>query len=186
MKLLKQKLRKQILFHLAKQREEERREKSNKILKILFSLPQFAAARIIMFYLSFDGEVDTSSMIKKARALGKKIAVPLIKKKTREILPVFLDFQNGLLEKGPYGILQPKVKNKCAFSLSDLDIAIIPGVAFDLDGNRLGRGMGYYDRFLSCLPPKVFTIGLAFSFQVFDRLTAVEPHDFSVQKILYA
>jgi len=185
-KHLKQQFRKKILFRLARQKEEERRKTSSKILKMLFSLPQFAVAKIIMFYLSFDGEVDTSIMIKEAKSLGKRIAVPLIKRQTRELIPVLFDFKETLLEKGPYGILQPKVQNKNVLQLPELDMVIIPAVAFDLDGNRLGRGMGYYDRFLSKLPPKVFTIGLGFSFQVFDRLPFVEPHDISVQKILYA
>jgi len=186
MKQSKQKLRKEILSHLIKQKEEDRRTKSKKIVEMLFSLPQVLAAKIILFYLSFDGEVDTDFMMKKARALGKRIAVPLIKKKTKQLKPVKIDYQRKFLEKGPYGILQPKATNKCRLSSGDLDVVIVPGIAFDLDGNRLGRGKGYYDRFLYSLPKKVFTIGLAFDFQVFDRLSTVESHDISVDKILYA
>ena len=186
MKHLKQILRKKMLSRLIKQKEEERQVKSSKIVRMLFSLPQVLAAKIILFYLSFDGEVESGSMIKKAKTLGKRIAVPIIKKKTRQLKPVCIDFREKLLEKGPYGILQPKASNKCQVSLTDLDVVIVPGIAFDLDGNRLGRGLGYYDRFLYSLPKKVFKVGLAFDFQVFDRFSTVEPHDVSVDKVLYA
>ena len=134
-----------------------------------------------MFYISFGGEVDTREMIKEAKKLGKLIAVPVSGLK-RTIRPCKWDGRQRL-EKGRYGILEPMQKS--FFGIKALDLVIVPGVAFDRRGNRLGRGKGYYDTFLSRLPKDTPSIGLAFDFQILPTLPTT-PTDVSVRRVIFA
>ena len=179
-------IRSQLLKKLKKQKEVERLKKSFKIHQKLFSLPEFIKAKIVFFYLSFDGEVETFRMIEKAISLGKKVAVPVIKRRTRKLSPSLIDGCGYGLELGPYGIYQPKVSRICNIPLRTIDLIIVPAVAFDLKGNRIGRGLGYYDRFLHSLPRRIPSIGLAFDFQVLGTIPSIEPHDFAVDRVLYS
>ena len=134
-------------------------------------------------------------MIEEALKLGKKIAVPACDIKAKEIKPCLLrTLENRHLKKGAYGISEP---SPCAQGLGEpfatqlidpakIDLCIVPGLAFDLSGNRLGRGLGYYDRFLSRLPESAHKIGLAFKFQVLKRLPFCLPHDVRVDKVIFA
>lgn len=183
-KTTKNYLRQQLLKKLKNQKEVERLKSSFKIHKKLFSLPEFIKAKIVFCYLSFDGEVETFKMIEKAITWGKKVAVPVIKKRGRKLVPSLIEDCDYGLEVGPYGICQPKASHMRNIPLKKIDLVVVPAVAFDLKGNRIGRGMGYYDRFLHALPHKVPTIGLAFRFQVLDQIPALESHDFPVDRVL--
>lgn len=169
---------------ISKQNEEERKKKSQIIKRLLFKLKEFKKAKLILFYLSFKGEVDTLPMIKEALKKGKKIAVPICDKKTKKIIPCQIQSLQGVLKEGCYGILEPK-----KFKPIDpewIDLVIVPGLAFDKDCNRLGRGLGYYDRFLAQIPITASRIGLAFDFQVLKTLPYLESHDMPINRILFA
>ncbi len=182
----KKKIREVVLQKLKKHKEEERLKKSSKIASKLFLLSEFLKAKTILFYLSFDGEVDTLRMIKNAMKQGKKVAVPVIHKKAREIVPSVLEDFDAELKIGPYGVLHPKEEYIRPIPLEKIDLVVVPGLAFDKAGNRLGRGMGYYDRFLSRIHKDTPVIGLAFDFQIIDDFPPLEPHDLSVSKVLFA
>ena len=119
------------------------REKSKIIKEKLFSLEEYKNAKTVMFYVSFGSEVYTHEMIQEV--LGKKIV----------IVPKIIDFEIitceikdfSELESGKYRILEPKDNNK-EFNMREIDIIIVPGAAFDKEGNRIGYGKGYYDRLL--------------------------------------
>lgn len=169
---------------LLKQNEEESRKKSQKIKRLLFKLKEFKKAKLILFYLSFKGEVNTLAMIKEALKKGKKIAIPICDKKTKKIIPCQIQNLQGTLEQGCYGILEPKKFKPIDLSL--IDLVIVPGLVFDKLGNRLGRGLGYYDRFLAKIPENISRIGLAFDFQIISRLPYLESHDIPLNRILFA
>ncbi len=180
----KELLRKSLLELLRTQKEDVRFKKSKLIANKLFKMQEFISARAIMFYCSFDGEVETFSMIQEAQRLGKKVVLPITIKKENKIIPsVINNIENDLL-KGPYGILQPKEDACRDFDLKDLGLVIVPGLGFDQKNNRLGRGKGYYDRFLKILPESTPTIGLAFDFQVLSSLPLIEDHDVPVSCVL--
>lgn len=173
--------RRQILDRLRKQKEEIRHKKSLKIKKKLFALDGFKRAKTILFYLSFDGEVETDRMIKDAKKEGKKIAVPICDRKKRRLIPCFFStFSN--LRRGVYGVRQPKIKK--IISNDKIDLVIVPGVAFDKKGNRLGRGLGYYDRFLTKLSSSITRIGIAFDFQILKNLPELCSYDQPVDKVI--
>lgn len=177
-------LRKIILNLLRSQKEEDRLRKSRAIQKKLFSTPEFQNANIILFYASFDGEVETFHMMKHAQRLGKKVALPKIIKDQKKIIPFLAeDVEKGLIE-GPYGIKQPNRRILRPLPLKEIDLAIVPGVAFDRNNNRLGRGAGYYDRLLARFPLTTPTLGLAFDFQIVDSLPHHKNRDIPVTRVV--
>jgi len=182
----KDNIRTLIRKRLKKQKEVQRLKKSFYIKEKLFSLVEFIKAKTILFYLSFDGEVETLMMIDKAISLGKKIAAPVINRRSAKLVPVLVNDFGRSLELGPYGVLQPRPNRKNILPINKIDLIIVPALAFDRSGNRIGRGKGYYDRFLNSLSRPIPTIGLAFDFQVSTRLSCVKSHDFCVDKVLSA
>ena len=139
-----------------------------------------------MFYISKDGEVDTIQMIKDDLRMGKKVVVPMTLVKEKKIIPSELKDYKKELSKGPYGIYQPKKPFMRKVLLKDIDLVVVPGLAFDHSGNRLGRGGGYFDRFLTKLKKRnIPMFGLAFKFQILKRLPVL-PHDIPVTKLIFA
>jgi 5-formyltetrahydrofolate cyclo-ligase len=162
-------------------KEEDRRKKSQSIKERLFGDSVFKRAKRVMFYISFDGEVDTEEMIKGAQNLGKIVSVPVCRRDST-LRPCMLE-KGSVLKDGLYGIPEPVMKK--FIRLKDLDLVITPGVAFDKKGNRLGRGRGYYDRFLKRLSPRTAAIGLAFDFQILPALPASK-RDTGVSRVIFA
>jgi len=89
------------------------------------------------------------------------------------------------LQRGPYGIYEPKKEYRKTVHIKNIDTVIVPGVAFDKDNNRIGHGGGYFDKFLKNLPDKIPTIGLAFKLQIVDRIKTLS-WDIPVTKIITA
>lgn len=181
----KSKLRDLIKHKLMAQSEEKRRKKSWLIKEELFCLEEFKRAKVVMFYVSTDGEVDTALMIDETLKMGKKVVVPLILMKEKKLVASLILDRTKELRPGPYGILQPIACVSRPISLKDIDLVVAPGIAFDKKGNRLGRGKGYYDKFLSEIPQGIPLIGLAFDFQLVDRLPRLA-HDLPVDKVITA
>ncbi len=182
----KRQLRSALLERLKRHKEEERRRKSSRIARKLFLLKEYAKAKTVLFYLSFDGEVDTAGMIIESLKQGKRVAVPVLQTDRRALFPSLLKDIETETARGPHGTRHPKDAYIRPIEPRELDLVVVPGLAFDEAGNRLGRGMGYYDRFLSRLPEHVPTIGLAFAFQIVEPFPPLEPHDLSVTKVLFA
>jgi 5-formyltetrahydrofolate cyclo-ligase len=181
----KRRLRKKIRKLLAKQKEKERTEKSKKIKERLFSLSVFRKAKTIMFYVATDEEVDTRPIIREALRLGKEVVVPEIKPVSGELIASKIINVDKDLIKGLYGVYHPKKKFLRPVAPAEIDLVVVPGLAFDLEGNRLGRGAGYYDRFLKRLPALTASIGLAFDFQIVENLPYLSP-DVPVKEVLSA
>ncbi len=176
-------LRNRFLSLLRGQNEEDRLIKSRLIQKKLFERPEFEMARTILFYASFGGEVETFQMIQKATQLNKKIALPMITKGSKDMIPTLIEGLDRLNE-GPYRIQQPAYSLDRVVDARDLDLVLVPGLAFDKCHNRLGRGAGYYDRFLAELPEDTPSLGLAFDFQLVDELPYLEAHDITLTDVI--
>jgi 5-formyltetrahydrofolate cyclo-ligase len=179
----KKTIRQELLKKLRSQDKEQRRLKSKKIKEKLYLHDKFKEADTVMFYIAENIEVDTEQMIRDSLKSGKKVAVPItVVSRNDLIASLLIDFDKEL-SKGPYGILQPKSDFARPVPLKKIDLVIVPGVAFDLRGHRLGHGTGYYDRFLSKIPESVPTIGLAFDFQLVENIPTL-PHDVAVKEII--
>jgi 5-formyltetrahydrofolate cyclo-ligase len=177
---MKERLRKKILKRRDREPEDLRIKKSQKIKKRLFSLKEFKEAHTILFYYSKGSEVETEEMMEEALRKGKRVLLPRVR--GREIyLGEIRDLEKDV-EKGSFGIREPKETSKKA-TLKGIDLVILPGIAFDLKGERIGYGLGYYDRFLKRLPKKVSLVALAYDFQVVKNISP-KKHDRRVSKVI--
>ena len=176
----KETIRKEILHKLNNQAGEEALRKSRIIREKLISLPEFKKSSIVMLYASMHGEVATDEIIDEALRAGKRVALPRCTSQ-KTIVPKEIKDKNDL-ERSSFGILEPK-KRKKDIHLGEIDIVVVPGVAFDGNNSRLGRGGGYYDRFLKRLPRGTPSIGLAFDLQIVESLPQ-DSHDIPVSKVI--
>ena len=179
----KKSLRQEIKARLETLSLEERRKNSLLILERLFRLDAIRRARTVCFYVGMDTEVDTSPMIGKAIGMGKRVFVPRVNLENKELKLFEVRDIRADLAPGALGILEPDPSKAKPADSEDLDCVVVPGLAFDRQKHRLGRGAGYYDRFLAKLSARVFKVGLAFSFQVFPEIPH-EEHDQVLDEVI--
>lgn len=163
---MKKELRKKIIAARKDLSREVVEAKSTAIFQKILSLEQYQKAGVIMTYLSIRNEVETEPFIIKAMFEGKRIVIPVCQKETTTILPAEVKNYPEDLEPRTWGILEPKPSKLYPIDPREIDLIIIPGVAFDEQGNRLGYGAGYYDRFLPRLRSDVLKIAPAFDLQI--------------------
>jgi len=156
--------------------DEERSEKSKAIMECLFDFANFLEARIVLFYVNANSEVATEAMISKALAYEKIVALPWVDQKERQILPLKIDDLNRDVRPGYRGIREPIAQRCKAIPVKNVDLAIIPGVAFDERGGRIGHGTGYYDKFIPMLDVTTRKVALAYECQIVPQIP-MEPHD---------
>lgn len=143
--------------------------KSARIQKQLFSFDKYVKAKTVMLYVSAFNEPSTIEIIKDAIDRRKRVVLPVSDTATETIVLSYLDSLDDL-EKGAYGILEPRVVKPA--DASEIDFILVPGLAFDKNGNRMGFGKGYYDKLL-CKTGAEKT-ALCYEFQLFDEIPADE------------
>ena len=173
---MKQTLRNEIALLKETYTEDDLHNYSSQIFERLTQTKVFEEAKYILAYYSFGREVFTHDFIEKY-ANEKKIILPVVKK---NVLVLKEYTGKSGMAKSDYGILEPIGPDFTDYS--QIDLGIIPGVAFDRKMNRLGRGKGYYDRLLPLLS-NAFLIGVGFSFQLKDAIF-FESHDFPLDCII--
>ena len=156
---------------------EQKQDLSQPILEKLEQLPEFIAAKTVMLYWSMKDEVHTHEFVCKW-AEEKRVILPCVKGETLD-LKVFKGLDH-LVEGENYGIPEPD--GPVFMKEDEIDLILIPGVAFDKDKNRMGRGRAYYDRLLKSL--SAFKVGICFGFQVLDKVP-VDEHDIKMDEIVY-
>ena len=156
--------------------KDERSKKSTAIMERLFDFANFLEARLVLFYMSYGSEVDTEPMVRKALELEKIVALPLVDAKQREIVPFKIDNLDSDIRPGYRGIREPIPEQCKQIPIQYVNLAIIPGVAFDERGGRIGHGMGVYDRFIPKLDITTRKVALAFECQIVPQIP-MEPHD---------
>jgi 5-formyltetrahydrofolate cyclo-ligase len=144
------------------------------------STPQFRKAKGVGAFASTPGEINTFPLLEGILSAGKRLYLPrVVKGKTHfDFYPVS-DLKN--LEPGAFGILEPTGHKPAAWD--ELDTVLVPGLAFDFKGDRLGFGKGYYDRVLPLLKKSTLIIGVAYSFQIVDKVP-VSTEDVPVKALL--
>ncbi len=180
---LKRQLRKDILKVRNSLTPAQVAEKSKKIAARLLDLDEYRRARTIMIYLDFRNEVRTGELVKESMAAGKIVAVPVTDVAGRRLTPSLLLKYPGGLQPGAWDILEPAPQAVRPLDPEELDLVIVPGVAFDTAGYRLGYGGGFYDRFLLRTAPGTVFAGLAYEFQVLPDIFP-GPRDIPVHIIL--
>jgi 5-formyltetrahydrofolate cyclo-ligase len=154
-----------------------RESKSREIGKRLYSLPEYRAASVIMFFASFRSEVDTLTMIRHVLAAGKRVFLPKVRGRDLALFEI-LDFDKDTAP-GAWAIPEPRETRPV--TIQEVDLMIVPGLAFDENGNRLGYGAGFYDRILPSF--RRTTVALAFEEQIVPDVP-VSIHDIPVKKIV--
>ena len=178
---MKEDLRRRIMKKRSAASTSELMEKSAKIKHRIFEMDLFRNAQTILFYVSYDNEVFTHDMIKESMSMGKTVVVQKsIPKDSTLILSKLTDWND--LEVGAYDILEPKQESIKEVPVESIDLILVPGVVFDIHGNRIGHGKGYYDRLLNDTQ-NIPHVGLAFGFQIVDAVP-VEGHDLPVDIIV--
>jgi 5-formyltetrahydrofolate cyclo-ligase len=175
----KRTLRRSMLAHRKSLSPEEFRSASLHIQKTFLETDNFKRARSVLVYSPIHYEVDTELIVRSALAAGKKVAFPVVighELIFREVS----DFSS--LEKGAFGILEPCVSGRL-FDVEDADILVVPGVAFDLNGHRIGYGKGYYDKTIHRLEGHGKLVGLCYDFQLVDEILG-ESHDVKMDLII--
>lgn len=173
-------IRREILTKRSLQKADIKLPKDAAIRKRLMELPEYRDAKIILFYVSVRGEVKTDDMISESLSHGKKILVPVADVKHRKLMISEIHDLNEL-STGAFGIPEPKYPHE--FPIGKIDLVIVPGIAFDHFGNRVGYGTGFYDRFLKKIKKGVPLIALGYDFQIVHKIRA-NRMDVKVHKIV--
>jgi len=142
--------------------------------KNLWKLPELSRAKSIAAYLGVNGEADCGDFIQNAWQRKKRIFVPVLRKNTMLLAPLF---SNSELENNRFGIPEPKTNCEKLKPAHKMNVILLPLVAFDNLGNRIGMGGGYYDRFLRFMKyrdsfQRPLLIGMAYDFQRVDGISA--------------
>jgi 5-formyltetrahydrofolate cyclo-ligase len=142
----------------------------------LAGIPALVAAPSVMVYVSCDPEIGTHDLIRRWLADGRRVCVPLFDESTHRYLASELKaFED--LATGKFGILEPPPGKARPLPIRSVQAFVVPGLAFDPTGNRLGRGRGYYDRILG--EARGVKVALAYAFQLVDEVP-VRHHDVGV------
>ena len=180
---LKKQIREQA--HAARNAQPDKEVLSQRIVGSFLALPEYAAARVVMFYVDVRSEVRTRQALPQVLDSGKKIVVPWCNDAGE--LELFHLQAMDELALGMYRILEPKpdLRGLPARQVQpqDLDIVMVPGVAFDRRGARMGHGKGYYDKLLQHARPTTPLVALAFDCQLFPEIPT-QAHDIFMDKII--
>ena len=178
---LKAEVRQACLSQRASLGEKERKRKSVIIQQKVMDLPEFQLAQTVMLFLNFREEVETTAMAEATIAGKKKLVLPRCAPHGI-LLPIEVHDLIQDIELGAYGIREPKL-SLGVVEPSEIDLIIVPGSGFDLQGNRLGYGGGYYDRFFVLLNPKTPRVALGFECQVISQVP-VGKHDAKMSMLI--
>lgn len=142
----KAQLRQEIRAALKKMSDAELVQRSRQACQQLAQTPEFDRARTVMLFLSLPAEVVTDVLVQEAFSRDKRVVVPLVVYETRQIVPVQLHDLHEHMQTDKYGLRSPDQSKM--IPVAQVDLVVVPGLAFDRFGHRLGRGGGFYDRFL--------------------------------------
>jgi 5-formyltetrahydrofolate cyclo-ligase len=167
-------IRRQLRDMLAAMSEEDRHRKSMAACSLLAGTAEFAAARVVMLFLSMPHEIETGSLALRCWQAGKTVVVPKVSWDQRRMLPVEItSLQTGILTTHP-GVREPNTGQPIPVNM--IDLVVVPGIGFTPNGHRIGRGMGFYDRFLAQGDFVGVSCGLGFEEQVLEQIPVLD-HD---------
>lgn len=179
---LKQQIREQA--HANRNAQAEKDEVSRTIVARFMNLPEYAAANTVMFYVDVRSEVRTRNDLANALETGKRIVVPYCVDGELELF--HLESMDEL-SLGMYRILEPRTELRSVpekrVSVEELDLIMVPGVAFDRRGGRTGHGKGYYDKLLEHARIDTPLVALAFECQLFPEIP-MQSHDIYMDKVV--
>lgn len=174
-------VRRQLVSVLAAMSPAELHRKSLAATALLTASPEFNAARVVMLYLSTPQELDTAPLALKCWQAGKTVVVPKVSWDQRRMLPVEISSLQTGITSSAHNIREPIAGNPIPLDM--IDLVTVPGLGFSRNGYRIGRGMGFYDRFLAQPEFVGVSCGLAFEEQIIDDLPVLD-HDMPLSMLV--
>ncbi|MEE2937281.1 MAG: 5-formyltetrahydrofolate cyclo-ligase [Planctomycetota bacterium] len=172
------------LAHAARKDQTNKDEVSQQITARVIALPEYQAANCVMWYVDVRAEARTRHALPQALESGKNVVIPYC---VDGELELFHLQSMDELETGMYKILEPREELRSVdakrIDVSELDLILVPGVAFDARGGRTGHGKGYYDKLLENAKVETPLIALAFECQMFDEIP-MQDHDIFMDKVV--
>ena len=159
-----------------------RQAHTHAILEAILATDDFRQAQTIMAYCSFGSELDTTPLLQAIRDQHKALALPRVNQTTATLDVYQVNHLHADLLSGPWGIREPNPGTCLAQTLQDIDLILVPGVAFDRHGGRIGYGKGYYDQLLTA-PDRPPTLAGAFEAQVIEAVP-MAPHDVPIDTLV--
>jgi 5-formyltetrahydrofolate cyclo-ligase len=172
----KSEIRRKTRANRQKLSEVARAKKSKAIMEFLFDFANFREARTVLFYMDTGSEVATEGMIRKTLEFEKVVALPWVDEREERIVPLKIDDLDRDVRVGYRKIREPIAQQCKEIPIGNIELAIIPGIAFDERGGRIGHGTGFYDRFIPDLDVTTRKVALAFECQIVPQIP-MEPHD---------
>lgn len=179
---LKQELRKKLLSQRDALNKEFISTQSDNMAKQLYAWPYYQKAKMIMLFLSMKQEPQMMKIIEHAWLQGKTVCVPSMRQQFGVMDAAIIHNMNDLV-CGRFNLLEPNPSNLEVIDPKTIDVIIVPGVAYDQSGNRLGMGAGYYDRFIPQAPQAIL-IGAIWSSQIVENIPCAS-YDKPVHYLLY-
>ena len=176
---MKEMLRQQILMRRSVLTQQQVQDKTNQIMDRLWKMTVFNEAASVMLYLDIRNEVKTDKLIHSLLRKNRMVLIPVTNASTRTLTVSRLVDPEKDLERGHFGLLEPRSDSLRLVDPETIDLILVPGLVFDRQGYRIGFGAGYYDRFLSSIKPSVPLISLLYELQLVDQVPR-EPHDIPV------
>ncbi|HEX4124395.1 MAG TPA: 5-formyltetrahydrofolate cyclo-ligase [Tepidisphaeraceae bacterium] len=174
-------IRRQLRDMLAAVSDEDRHRKSIAACGLLAGTPEFAAARVVMLFLSMPHEIETSSLALRCWQAGKTVVVPKVSWDQRRMLPVEISSLTSGISTAHPGVLEPSTGKPMPVTM--IDLVVVPGIGFTPSGHRIGRGMGFYDRFLAQEDFVGVSCGLGFEEQVLGQIPVLD-HDMPLSMLI--
>ncbi|MGA2582546.1 MAG: 5-formyltetrahydrofolate cyclo-ligase [Tepidisphaeraceae bacterium] len=173
-------IRRDLRAKLAAMTPADRQARSLAACNLIAASPEFAAARVVMLYLSTPQEADTAPLALRCWQSGKTVVVPKVSWNQRRMLPVEIQSLQTSMTTSNAGVREPVSGQPMPVNL--IDLVIVPGLGFTTDGHRIGRGMGFYDRFLAQPEFVGLSCGYGFEEQVIERVPVLD-HDMSLSML---
>lgn len=175
----KSEIRREVRRRIKELSQEQRANAAREIFNEIELREAFREAKCIALFVSMQDEVSTLDALQSWSEMGKRIVVPRVE---GDIMR-FYDYSPERMQIGAFGIMEPTSNDEIL--AKEIDLIIVPARAFTLSGIRLGRGGGFYDKYMSQPSFRAYKIGIAYKCQIFDSLPHAE-HDIMVDKVVFA
>jgi 5-formyltetrahydrofolate cyclo-ligase len=175
----KKEIRREVRRRIAEIDAPSRALAAERIFSQIETLEPFREARCIALFAAMKDEVPTDFALRRWRDMGKRIVVPRVEGDVMR----FYDYAPERMQTGAFGIEEPMGDEEC--SCTDIDLMIVPARAFTRRGERLGRGGGFYDKYMSLNGFRAYKVGIAFSCQIFNAIPT-DAHDIIVDEVVFA
>ncbi len=147
-------------------------QRSVQACTLLTHTPEYSKAEVVMVFLSLPTEIDTTPLVLHAWRSRKRVLAPKVSWEQRRMLPIEITSLSDDVAETPLGIREPA--QGVPIPVASIDLVVVPGLGFDREGNRIGRGRGFYDRFLAHRDFRGTSCGLALEAQVVEQVPSEE------------